>query len=433
MGNVIIQKPPHPSMKAGPGVILQAHLDMVCEKDSHILHDFSKDPIRLRIDGDWLKANGTTLGADNGIGIAAVLAVLEDTTMVHGPLEVLLTVDEERGLAGASAIERGALNGAYLLNFDSEEEGTFCIGCAGGGDTFFTIPVERKNKELPVCLEMRISGLTGGHSGIDIHRGRANALKVLVRVLSFMKETVDYELVSIEGGDKHNAIPRESLAYAYVRKEDLEKAIMITRNIFDTIRYEYKHTEHEMNMTVAGHELDHKPLTTFSKDKLINTLMVLPHGVLAMSPAVKDLVETSTNLASLRTKETHVEIVESSRSSLPSALEQVRASLKAFSHVLSPCTIEQPEGYPGWVPDPESPLLAMMKRIYRNLFGKEPEVKAVHAGLETGILGERIGGLKMISFGPDIKNPHSPDERVNVPSVERFWRLLTETLKELKD
>jgi dipeptidase D len=432
VGNVLITKPPHPKMKGAPGVILQAHLDMVCEKNADVNHDFFRDPLRLRIEGDWLGAEGTTLGADNGIGVATALAILEDGSIVHGPLEVLFTIDEERGLIGASQLEGGMLGGVYLFNLDTEEEGTFCIGCAGGGDTFLRIPVERKERELDTGLEIRLFGLKGGHSGIDIHLGRANALKLLARILFFMKEHIESELVEIEGGDKHNAIPREALAHVYIPRTALSKVRAMVDALFGEIHYEYRYTEPTMNLKLEEYGCEKKPLTAVYTEKLINALMVLPHGVLAMSPTVKDLVETSTNLAFSHTHETHVEIVESSRSSLPSALEQVRGSLRAFSQMV-PCSIEQPDSYPGWVPDPESPLIGRMKEVYVRLFGKEPEVKAVHAGLETAIIGEKVKGLKMISIGPDVRNPHSPEEKVNIPSVGRFWRLLTETLKELKD
>jgi len=431
-GNVIVRKEAHPEMKDAPVVVLQSHLDMVCEKNLDVAHDFTKDPLKIVRTGDWIGAEGTTLGSDNGIGVAAMLAVLEDRSLVHGPLEVLFTVDEERGLGGASRLASGSLQGEILLNFDSEEEGTFVIGCAGGGDSFFKIPVERKRRALDAGLELKITGLRGGHSGIDIHLGRGNALKMLARALVSLSESVPFELVGVQGGDKHNAIPREAVALLQIRPEDVEKAREILDRVLGEIQSECSDTDPDLGWGLTLHEMRWQPLTKVHQDLLIDVLRILPHGVLAASRTMAGLVETSTNLASVRMEQSHVEIVESSRSARESSLEEVRGSLRALARIIR-CEIKQPQGYPGWLPEPDSPFVARMKRIYEDLFGKEPEIKAVHAGLEPGVLSTKCENVKMISFGPDIRDPHSPRERVSIPSVERFWKLLVEVLRQLRN
>ena len=420
VGNVIIRKKATPGHENAPGVILQAHLDMVCEKNSDVDFDFEKDPIRVKREDGWITADGTTLGADNGIGVAAALAVLEDDSIVHGPLEVLLTVDEETGLTGASNLKGGLLHGKYLLNLDSEDEGVFFIGCAGGRDTVFTLKIEREKYEGK-AFEIKVSGLKGGHSGVDIHLQRGNAIRILARVLY---EIDGVKISSIKGGNKRNAIPREASAVVIAEEEKVKEAV---ERVLSEVKEELKYSDPGVKIEYT--EASSSDYIKESK-KIVDFLMSLPHGVLAMSLAMEGLVETSTNLAVVNSHQDHVEVVESSRSSINSSLDFVCKQLKALGD-LAEAETHQPPGYPGWTPNPDSQILKIMKEVYRKLFGKEPEVTAIHAGLETGIIGKNYPGLEMISFGPTIKYPHSPDERVEIKSVEKFWKLLVETLKAL--
>jgi len=420
VGNVIIRKKATPGHENAPGVILQAHLDMVCEKNSDVDFDFEKDPIRVKREDGWITADGTTLGADNGVGVAAALAVLDDDSLVHGPLEILLTVDEETGLTGASNLKGGLLHGKYLLNLDSEDEGVFFIGCAGGRDTIFTLKIERE-KSGERAFEVKVSGLKGGHSGVDIHLQRGNAIRILVRVLY---EIDGVKISSIKGGNKRNAIPREASAVIIAEEEKVKEAV---EKVLSQVKEELKYSDPGVKIEYT--EASSSDYIKESK-KIVDFLMSLPHGVLAMSLAMEGLVETSTNLAVVNSHQDHVEVVESSRSSINSSLEFVCKQLKALGD-LAEADTHQPPGYPGWTPNPDSQILKIMKEVYRNLFGKEPEVTAIHAGLETGIIGKNYPGLEMISFGPTIKYPHSPDERVDIKSVEKFWKLLVETLKTL--
>lgn len=430
VGNVVVRKPASPGHENSPGVVLQAHLDMVCEKNSDVAHDFTKDPIQAYVDGDWVKARGTTLGADNGIGVAACLAVLEDKTLNHGPLECLFTVDEETGLTGAFKLSKNMLRGRYLLNLDSEEEGTFTIGCAGGADSEISLPLERKKKKAKELLLVKISGLKGGHSGLDINLGRGNALKFLARLLIQATEKFKFELLNFNGGSKRNAIPREAVAILAVPADRQKAFDQFIKKSFEAIKFEYKTTEPDLALEIKKSEESGFPLTAEVQEKLLNLLLVLPHGVISMHPEISGLVETSTNLAVVNTSEKEAKIICNTRSSILSALEAVRLSVKAAAN-LAGAKIWQPEGYPAWTPNLKSPLLQKMVEIYQQLFQKEPEIKAVHAGLECGIIGEKFPGLDMISFGPTIRYPHSPDEQVNIPSVEKFWNFLLETLAKL--
>lgn len=430
VGNVVVRKPSSPGHEQAPGVVLQAHLDMVCEKNSDVQHDFTKDPINAYFDGDWVKAKGTTLGADNGIGVAACLAVLEDRTLTHGPVECLFTVDEETGLTGAFKLKKDLLQGKLLLNLDSEDEGTFTIGCAGGADSEVLLPVERKKKKPKNVIKIKITGLRGGHSGLDINQGRGNALKFLARILSQAQEKYIFELVSFDGGSKRNALPREAWAVVAVEPVTQKALINYLKKSFELIKFEYKVTEPEMTLDIQKTAATGFPLAAKSQARLLNLLLALPHGVISMHPEISGLVETSTNLAIVNSEEKAIKIICSSRSSVMSALEFVRRMIKAITQ-LAEARVNQPEGYPSWTPNLQSSLLQKLAGIYKNLFQQEPEIKAVHAGLECGIIGEKYPGMDMISFGPTIKNPHSPDERVQAGSVEKFWNFLVETLARL--
>lgn len=430
VGNVVVRKPASPGLENSPGVVLQAHLDMVCEKNSDVSHDFTRDPIQAYVDGDWVKARGTTLGADNGIGVAACLAVLEDRTLNHGPLECLFTVDEETGLTGAFKLGKNMLKGRYLLNLDSEDEGTFTIGCAGGADSEITLPIERKKKKVKTLLSVKISGLKGGHSGLDINLGRGNALKLLARLLIRSMDRFKFELVAFSGGSKRNAIPREAWATLFVPESIQKKLTQSLKKEFEAIKFEYKVTEPDLALEIKTSNETGFPFVTESQEKFLNLIMVLPHGVISMHPEIPGLVETSSNLAVVNTAEKEIKIICNTRSSILSALEAVRLSIKSAGQ-LAGAKLIQPEGYPAWTPNLKSTLLQKMVDIYHQLFQKEPEIKAVHAGLECGIIGEKFPGMDMISFGPTIKYPHSPDEQVNIPSVERFWKFLIEALAKL--
>ena len=431
VGNVLVSKPATRGHEKAPGVILQGHLDMVGEKNSDVVHDFAKDPIRAEIKGDWVQALGTTLGADNGIGVAACLAVMEDNSLVHGPLEFLFTVDEETGLTGANRIQKGFLKGTRLLNLDSEEEGTFTIGCAGGADSEIAFPVTRKKTASKNVFRLKVSGLRGGHSGLDINQGRANAIKLVARMLREAQDSVRFELLGLEGGNKRNAIPREAqadLACAPAQRKALSEAF---KKSFDRIFTEYKavETESRYSFEPAGNGKAFA-LTAECQRALLNYVLAIPHGVIAMHPEIKGLVETSTNLAIIRSGKALVEIICSTRSSVASALEATRLVLKAVSEMAG-AKINPKYGYPGWMPNLQSALLATLKELYKRKFGVDAGVVAVHAGLECGIIGEKFPGMDMISFGPTMEHPHSPDERVHIGSVGKFWQFLTAALAEL--
>ncbi len=430
VGNVVVSKPATAGREAAVGAILQGHLDMVCEKNSDKVHDFSKDPIQTEIKGEWIYARGTTLGADNGIGLAAALAVMEDKALVHGPLEFLFTIDEETGLTGANKIQKGFLGGKMLLNLDSEDEGTFTIGCAGGADSSHVLPLERKKAASKNLYKVHVQGFRGGHSGLDINQGRGNAIKLLARMLSQARTTAKFEIVSLEGGSKHNAIPREAFALLACPPVQVRSMTTAFKKAFDKIKVEYKAVEPDaayLLEAIAGRDF---ALTADCQTTLLDFLIALPHGVIAMHPVIAGLTETSTNLAIVKTAKKELSVLCSTRSSVASALEATRDVIKSVC-ALAGAKAELHDGYPGWMPNLTSPLLKNLKEIYHRTFGKEAEVVAVHAGLECGIIGEKFPGMDMISFGPTMKNPHSPEEHVHIGSVEKFWKFLTTALDGL--
>jgi dipeptidase D len=432
VGNVIVRKKATPGRENAVGVILQGHLDMVGDKNSDVDHDFAKDPIRPSIKGDWVQADGTTLGADNGIGVATGLAVMEEKGLVHGPLEFLFTVDEETGLTGANKLEKGVLKGKFLLNLDSEEEGTFTIGCAGGADSVITLPLKRKAGVSKNLYRLKVAGLRGGHSGIDIHQGRANGIKLIARLLAQAAEKHRFELVGIEGGNKRNAIPREAWAVLAVDAARVRALAAFFKKAFEDIRVEFKTVETGAKVTfekAEGVSME-APMVAKSGKALINLLVGLPHGVISMHPEIPGLTETSTNLAIVHSDKKQAQIICSTRSSIASAIGATRGVLKAVCD-LAGARIELHNGYPGWMPNLQSTLLARLKEIYRATTGKEPGVVAIHAGLECGIIGEKYPGMEMISFGPTLEHPHSPDERVQIGSVERFWEFIRSALAGL--
>jgi dipeptidase D len=430
VGNIVVEKESSPGNEKADPVILQGHLDMVCEKNSDIEHDFTKDAIQAELGGEWIQAKGTTLGSDNGIGVAASLAIMESKDLVHSPLEFLFTVDEETGLTGATQIKPGFLKGKKLLNLDSEEEGTFTIGCAGGADSEITLPLNRE-KANGEMYRLKVYGFRGGHSGLDINQGRGNAIKLLARILWQAQKDFSFSLVRMEGGNKRNAIPREAWVDFFLDEGQSSSFSSFIKTAFAKIQSEYKTVEKEANFSLEKSDGEkEKALAPQNQKTLLNFLLGLPHGVIAMHPEIEELVETSTNLAIIHTHSDHAQIICSSRSSVASALEATCNSIAALTE-LSGAKINQPEGYPGWAPNLESALLKTLKEVYNKTFQKEPEVGAVHAGLECGIIGEKFPGMDMISFGPTIEHPHSPEERVHIGSVEKFWKFLTTILTEL--
>jgi dipeptidase D len=431
-GNVFVGKSASPGKESSPGIILQGHLDMVWDKNSDVVHDFLKDPIKPVIRDGWVYASGTTLGADNGIGVAATMAIFEDSTLVHGPLEALFTSEEETGLTGAQGISSSALKGKYLLNLDSEEEGTFTIGCAGGADADFTFPLARKAIKIKTAFRLMVSGLRGGHSGISIHEGRANAIKILARILGKAQAKFAFAVYRIEGGNKHNAIAREAWADLYIDPAKIKAFSSFLQAAGDQIKAEYHVVEPGMKLAFDPVEPGPKdvPLTPKSQKALLDFLACCPHGVISMNAVIPGLVETSTNLAVLRTGKDKAMILCSGRSSVDSALEALQNGMKSLADICG-AKVKQPVGYPGWTPNLQSPLLQKMKAVHLAVTGKEALVMAIHAGLECGLIGKKYPEMDMISLGPTLRYPHSPDERVEIASVENFWKLLIASLEAL--
>ncbi len=427
-GNVIIRKPAAKGMENAAGVILQAHLDMVPQKKGGIEHDFENDPVETVIDAGSVRACGTTLGADNGIGVAAILAVLESTVLRHGPLEALLTSNEENGMTGAFGLKPGLLRGRVLLNLDSEEEGELFIGCAGGIDGTMTFGYDTRS--LPEGYEgfvVRVEGLKGGHSGMDIHLGRGNANKIMNRLLLDGAAYHRLRLASIDGGSLRNAIPRESTAVVAVPKAGAEGFMREFSALAGSIHRELASAEPSLHITATPAGRPETVVEERVAANLFEAVRACPNGVLRMSDEMPDLVETSNNLARVVSTGSSARVECLLRSSVDSARENLcRAIEKVF--VPAGAVPVFHGGYPGWKPDPASPVLGIMRDIYRARFGRTPGVKAVHAGLECGIIGATYPGLDMISFGPTIRNPHSPDETVDIASVGRFWDFLTGVL-----
>ena len=418
-GNVVARKKAQ-GYENAPMVTLQCHMDMVCEKNKDVEHDFSKDAIKPYVDGEWVKAKGTTLGADNGIGVAICLALMEAKDIKHGPLEFLFTVDEETGLTGAFALKKGFVKGDYLINLDSEDFGVIYIGCAGGGNSTIKLPLKYEQVDAN-GIKITVKGLKGGHSGIEIDKGRANSIKLLARILY----AIGARISKIEGGDKHNAIPREAFAEVMAERD---RVIDKIREMESAFKDEYSKTEPNLKVEVEECKIN-KVLAEDMSKKVVKLLMSLPHGVLAMSQEVEGLVETSTNLATVRMDE-ELTIVMSSRSSINSALDAVMQSIRCIAE-LANASVEEGSKYPGWKPNLESKLLKIASDAFKELYGKEAEKKAIHAGLETGIIGEITGINEIISIGPQIEHPHSPDEQVNIKSVEDFWKYLLYLLEKV--
>jgi dipeptidase D len=404
---------------------------MVPQKNSDTDHDFENDPIDAYIDGDWVKARGTTLGADNGIGVAAALAVLQEKTLKHGPIEVLLTVDEETGMTGAFELEHGVLDGKILLNLDSEDEGELYIGCAGGMDTsgklrYLDEPVSTDS----TALKLGITGLKGGHSGLDIHLGRGNANILLCRFMLDVADRFDMRLASMEGGSLRNAIPREAFAIVTIPAEKMDDLMVAVKDHEEIYKAELGSVEPNILFRAAETDRPSTIIDKASQDKLVRLVCGMPNGVIRMDPDVPGVTETSTNLAILKTGDGEIEVACLLRSSVDTAKFSLGSSLQSVLE-LAGAEVTHSGSYPGWKPNMDSPILTTMQAVYEKDFGKIPEVKVIHAGLECGIIGDAYPGLDMISFGPTIRFPHSPDEKVHIESVQKFWDFLVKTLEEI--
>ena len=423
-GNLCIKVAATPGHEATPTIILQGHMDMVCEKTPDSRHNFDSDPIRLVRAGDWISADRTTLGADNGIALALALTLAEEPAVVHPPLELLFTVDEESGLLGAKNLDPGLVDGRILLNIDSEEEGVFTIGCAGGQETLIGLELQRTAAPLDHHnLDLVISGLRGGHSGIDIHKPRASANVLMARTLQAISRVMPIGIVSIKGGTVHNAIARDAAARITCTPQHLEGVQQVVAECRETFSNEYGAGESQLDIRLneaAIQTAGDGALTAADSRKAIALLLALPHGVTRMSADIEGLVETSNNLATVALSGASFEILSSQRSAVMTRLTEITARIHAIAE-LAGSTATDENSYPAWEPNLDSALLHRCKAVYRDRFGKDPEIQTIHAGLECGLIGAMKPGMDMISIGPTIENPHSPDEKLFVPSVIRVW------------
>lgn len=432
IGNVIIRKPATPGMENLKGVIFQGHLDMVPQKNNDKKHDFATDPIEAFVDGDWVTANGTTLGADNGIGVSSALAVLASKTIKHGPLEVLLTATEETGMDGAMGLKEGLLQGNILINTDTEDEGTFSVGCAGGIDLTVTFENKKSNKisGKMSAFNLKVTGLKGGHSGVDIHLGRGNANKIFFRILKEISRKLGVKLADIQGGSLRNAIPREAFGLITVKSKKVESLTALVQELAETIKTELANVEPNLTVELESTEMPKKIFAKSVQKQLTNAVWAAPNDVVRMSDTMPGTVETSSNLAIVKSSKNTVEVSclvrsfsESAKLALASRLESV-FTLAGASVVL--------EGhYPGWKPNVQSEILEVMKNLYEKQFNQKPKLLAMHAGLECGILGATYTNWDMISIGPTIKFPHSPDEKVNIATVQKYWDFLLNVLENI--
>ncbi len=438
--NVLIKAPATPGYEDKPTVVIQGHMDMVCEKIAGSSHDFSKDPIKCIVNGEWLKADGTTLGADDGIALAMGLLLATDKEVVHPPLELLFTIDEETGLTGANTLKPGWLSGKILLNIDTEDEGVFTIGCAGGRDT--KIEMEYTPVEVPAgdkVYEMKVWGLSGGHSGVDINLPRGNSNIIAARLLDEAARNAATKLIFIEGGSAHNAIPRETKAVFSTDKDVSSVLAVLREKIIGEIGYAEPNMKIDINPVVNNYRNE---LNIEDTKKFIGIMMAMPHGVAAMSKDIEGLPETSNNFATikmtmpaskgslLRSETGTISILSSQRSSVESRLDWISRKIEAIA-VAAGAKTATSDGYPSWEPNMDSALNKKCVEIYKKLFGNEPKVEIIHAGLECGIIGSKNEGMDMVSFGPTIKNPHTPDERLEIATVGKVWDFCVALLEEL--
>jgi dipeptidase D len=429
VGNVLIRKPATKGKENSKAIVLQSHTDMVCEKNTSTIHDFDKDPIQPVVDGEWVKAKGTTLGADDGIGIAAQLAVLDSKDIAHGPIECLFTVDEETGLTGAFALKPDFVKARVLLNLDSEDEGQLFIGCAGGKDTSVSFSYKKdKTPENNIAFKVSVTGLRGGHSGDDINKGFGNAVKIITRFLWNAASDFSLRLANLDGGNLRNALAREAFATVVIPEKHKNDFITYTTWYNNAIKDELKVTEPDLKFTIESSEKPAFVIDTNTQTNLLNSLYACPHGVISMTADMPGLVETSTNLASVKTQDGEIIVQTSQRSSMESLKDDI-ADMVASVFKLAGAKVSHGEGYPGWKPDVKSELVGVMRNAYKKLFNTEPLVLAIHAGLECGVIGEKYPGMDMISFGPTLRGVHAPDEKINIETVDKFWKLLVEVLK----
>jgi dipeptidase D len=431
VGNVVVIKPAAKGMENKPIVILQGHMDMVCEKNSDVKFDFSKDPIQLDIQGDILKAKGTTLGADNGIGLAMSLAILEDKNLKLGPIEALFTIDEETGLTGAFAIEPNMLRGRIMLNLDSEDFGVITVGCAGGGDSKLELPLNLEPVPKTVTgLSITVSGLRGGHSGVDIHEQRGNAIKILARILWKAGMKYSLALADIKAGDKHNAIPREAHALIAVPKTDKAAITNVLKQECQAVLDEIKAVDPGLKLEIKDQALPPQGITQSSSMILLSLLFGLPHGVDKRSYDIPTLIETSNNVAVVAISGKTATISTSSRSSVKSELQDMRDRIHSIAN-LAGASVSEGSAYPGWKPNMDSKLLKLSTKIFKEMYKQKPKIEAIHAGLETGIIGEKFPGMDMISIGPTLKNPHSPDEYLVISTVGKTYDYVLKVIQSV--
>jgi dipeptidase D len=431
LGNVLIRKPASPGHEKRPPLVLQGHLDMVHQKNSETVFDFDREGIRARVEGDWVKAEGTTLGADNGIGVAAAMAVLANKNLPHPPLEVLLTIDEEMGMTGANGLQPGWLKGRRLLNLDSEDDTELTIGCAGGLDILVrgsapTVSAPPKHN----FFEVSLAGLTGGHSGIDIHRGRGNANKLMNRLLMAAVNQVGAHICWIDGGGLRNVIPRESKAVVAVPQEGVALFAGLVESHRDLYSEEYRLTDPHLRLESCPVKAETEVMEEGFQSRLLAALYTVLSGIYRMSPAVPGLVQTSNNLARVLVRDGQLRVDCLTRSSVDTEKRDLAIGIRALFEMIG-AQVQFEGEYTGWDPNPDSELVRKMTKLYRDVFGEEPKVLACHAGVECGIIGASHPGMEMISFGPNIRGAHSPDERVQISSVQRFWSFLTSALEKL--
>ncbi len=430
IGNTVIRKPARPGRETAPKALLQGHLDMVCEKNEGTPHNFDTDPIKLVRDGDWLKADGTTLGSDNGVGVAAALAVMESDDIAHGPLEFVFTIDEETGLTGAAEFPGGLLRSEYFLNLDNEEKGTLCIGCSGGIKTTARRKVTLRPTQGKSAWRLKVSGLKGGHSGVDIHQGRGNALRILGTTLQIALESLPIEIAELSGGSAQNAIPREASA-TVVLDPSHEKALRAAVAASEAAwKSDLGSFDPGLQITLEKATLPKEVFEATDAKLSVDLLASLHHGVLAMSPDVPGLVQDSTNLAVVSTAKDTIEVVTSQRSAIETS-KWSAARMVATVCRLAGFEAEHSGSYPGWKPEPNSEIVQKLQTVHQKLFGEKAKLIAMHAGLECGVIGEKYPGMQMVSFGPTIVDPHSPNERVEISSVESFWKYLKGVLEAI--
>jgi len=429
-GNVVVRKPAHPGRESAPVTALQGHLDMVCEKNEGTDFNFDTDGIRIVRKGDWLYADGTTLGSDNGVGVASALAVMESKTIKHGPMEFVFTVEEETTLGGAAAFKGGVLKAHYLLNLDNEEKGTLCIGCAGGLNTRARRKVALQAAGAGAAYRIKVSGLKGGLSGVDIHLGRGNAVRILGGTLQLALEQLPVEIADLKGGSAHNAIPREAFATVVTDAANEAKLKAIVAQYAEDIRVDLGAFDPDLQIVVEKAERPQQVIAAADAKRVVDLISSLHHGVLAMSPDVPGLVQDSTNVATVSLKDGVVEIVTSQRSAILGSIN-IAKRLVATACLLAGFEVEHANSYPGWKPEPNSDIVRKSKAVFEEMYGSTPNLIAMHAGLETGVIGVNYPGMQMISFGPQIEHPHSPAERVQISSVGEFWKYLVAVLEKL--